>query len=224
MTLGGYIKDFRTTHNLSMDDFAQRSGLSKAYVSILERNYNPSTKRAAIPSLNTIKRVANSTGLEFNDLLMLLDDNYARFKGDCNVKISSTSERLKQLMSERNLRQIDILNAAAPFCVKYGVKLGKNDLSQYVSGKVEPGQWKLTILGLALNVSEVWLMGFDVPREREMKCNYSTIPLSSPIELSQIEKEIILAYRQADALDQRLVLRTLKIDVDTGKNAEVDAG
>lgn len=83
------------------------------------------------------------------------------------MKSSNTSERLKAIMEIRRLRQIDILNQAKPFCDKYGVKLGKNDLSQYVSGKVEPGQEKLTVLGLALDVSETWLMGYDVPMERE---------------------------------------------------------
>ncbi len=69
-------------------------------------------------------------------------------------------------MSETGLKQVDILDRAKPYCDKYKIKLGKNDLSQYVNGKVEPGQEKLTILGLALNVSEAWLMGYDVPRER----------------------------------------------------------
>lgn len=84
------------------------------------------------------------------------------------MKSFTTSQRLKQLMEAKGLRQVDILTAAEPFCKKYGVKLGKNDLSQYVSGKVEPGQDKLTILGLALGVSEAWLMGFDVSAERNI--------------------------------------------------------
>lgn len=75
------------------------------------------------------------------------------------MKQFTTSQRLEQIMRSRNMRQVDILNAAEPYCRKYGIKLGKNDLSQYVSGKVEPGQDKLTILGLALNVSEAWLSG-----------------------------------------------------------------
>lgn len=79
----------------------------------------------------------------------------------------TTSTRLRWLLSERGLKQVDILEKAAPYCKEYGVKLNKSDLSQYVSGKVEPGQDKLTVLGLALNVSEAWLMGFDVPMERE---------------------------------------------------------
>lgn len=82
------------------------------------------------------------------------------------MKKHTTSQRLKQIMSTRNLRQVDILEAAEPFCKKYNVKLEKNALSQYVSGKVEPGQEKLTILGMALGVSEAWLMGYEVPMER----------------------------------------------------------
>lgn len=83
------------------------------------------------------------------------------------MKKETTSSRLKQIMSERKLRQVDILNMAKPFCEKFGVKLEKNDLSQYVSGKVEPKQDKITVLGLALNVSEAWLMGYDVPMGKE---------------------------------------------------------
>ena len=83
------------------------------------------------------------------------------------MKITNTSARLKALMDERRIRQVDILAAAKPFCDKYGVKLAKNDLSQYVNGKVEPGQEKLSILGMALNVSEAWLMGYDVSRVRD---------------------------------------------------------
>lgn len=83
------------------------------------------------------------------------------------MKKLTTAQRLKQIMEARNMRQVDILRAAEPFCKKYSVKLGKNDLSQYVSGKVVPGQDKLTILGLALNVNEAWLMGYNVPPERK---------------------------------------------------------
>ena len=81
------------------------------------------------------------------------------------MKISNTSERLKQLMNERNLRQVDILNASQHFCKQYDVKMNKSDISQYCSGKVEPNQDKLFVLSAALNVNVSWLMGYDVPRE-----------------------------------------------------------
>ena len=91
------------------------------------------------------------------------------------MKKENTSLRLKKIMAERNLRQVDILERTKPFCTKYDVKMNKSDLSQYVSGKVEPSQEKLVILGLALNVSEAWLMGLDVPIERPNNTN-STSP------------------------------------------------
>jgi len=83
------------------------------------------------------------------------------------LKRHTTSERLKQIMNEHMQKQVDILNLAKPYCDKYNVKLNRNDLSQYVNGKVEPKQTKLSILGLALNVNEAWLMGYDVPIYRE---------------------------------------------------------
>ena len=98
------------------------------------------------------------------------------------MKVSTTSERLKQLLSERKMRQVDILDAAKPYTEKYNVKLNKNDLSQYINGKTEPGQSKLSILGMALKVNEAWLMGYDVPMERNKKdADYSSIKGIIPI-------------------------------------------
>ena len=91
------------------------------------------------------------------------------------MKVANTSMRLKEIIARRNIRQVDILNAAKPYCTKFGIKLEKNDLSQYVNGKVEPGQEKLTILGLALDVSEAWLMGYDVPMERNLSPQIANI-------------------------------------------------
>lgn len=92
------------------------------------------------------------------------------------MKNSNTSERLKEIMNTRGLKQVDILEKAKPYCQKYGVRLGRNDLSQYVSGKVTPGQEKLTVLGLALGVTETWLMGYDVPMERDNNEKINSLP------------------------------------------------
>lgn len=72
----------------------------------------------------------------------------------------TTAIRLKKIMEERNLRQADILELAKPYCEKYGIRLGRPDISQYVSGKTMPNQNKLYILARALNVNEAWLMGY----------------------------------------------------------------
>lgn len=75
--------------------------------------------------------------------------------------MESTSKRLYKIMNEKNLRQVDVLNLAKPFCEKYNVRISKSDLSQFLSGAIIPGTKKLLMLGMALDVSEPWLMGYD---------------------------------------------------------------
>ena len=70
--------------------------------------------------------------------------------------------RLRQLMQERNLKQKDILEMSKPYQEKLGIRLSKSHLSQYVNDKSRPDQNKYYLLSLALDVSEPWLMGFDV--------------------------------------------------------------
>ncbi|HAP6045677.1 TPA: helix-turn-helix domain-containing protein [Enterococcus faecium] len=68
-------------------------------------------------------------------------------------------------MSERNLKQVDILNMSLPLQKETGIKMSKSHLSQYVNGKSSPDQHKLYLLAKTLNVSEAWLLGYDVPKE-----------------------------------------------------------
>lgn len=75
MILGDLIKEYRREHGYSMDQFAKMSGLSKAYISILERNVNPVNNKPVIPSLETIKAVAQAISMDFNDVIAVLDGN-----------------------------------------------------------------------------------------------------------------------------------------------------
>lgn len=77
----------------------------------------------------------------------------------------TTGERLKILMKERHLKQSEILELCRPYSEELGVKIGKNDLSQYVTDKFQPGTDKLFLLSKALRVNEVWLLGYNVPAE-----------------------------------------------------------
>lgn len=102
----------------------------------------------------------------------------------------TTSKRLKQIMNERGLKQVEILELCKFYSGKYQVKVAKNDLSQYISGKVQPSQNKLTVLALALNVNEVWLLGYDVPPETDAFCN------NLVSNYSEDEISIINSYRE----------------------------
>ena len=113
------------------------------------------------------------------------------------MKKENTAIRLKTIMNMRGLRQVDILNLTVPYCQKYSVKMNKSDISQYCSGKTEPNQEKLFILGNALNVSEAWHMGMEGPNKTE------SVRSSS---VSAQCKEIIEVCNQLSPHNQRKVL------------------
>ena len=73
MTLGEYIKGYRKSNDMTMDDFAKKSGLSKGYISMLEKNRHPQNGKPITPTLETCKKAASAMGLSVNDLLGKLD-------------------------------------------------------------------------------------------------------------------------------------------------------
>lgn len=91
--------------------------------------------------------------------------------------MATTGDRLRQLMAERGLKQKDIVDKCQPFCQYYNERLGGPDISAYVNGKYLPAQKKIAILARALNVTEGWLMGLDVPRERELILKTRKVPI-----------------------------------------------
>lgn len=150
------------------------------------------------------------------------------------MKEISTADRLKQIMVERGLKQVDILEACKPYCVKYGVKLNKNDLSQYVSGKVIPKQDKLSILAMALKVNEVWLMGYDVPSEQDYQKWNAKFDSDKLSEESALLKKIQTVYGlstqqavelfiQLDSTDQGRALERMEAMLEDEKYSAKDA-
>ena len=76
----------------------------------------------------------------------------------------TSTERINQIMKEKKLRQIDVLNLAKPFQQKYNIKFSKSHLSQYVNGKSNPDNEKIFLLSKVFGVTEAWLLGYNVPR------------------------------------------------------------
>ena len=79
------------------------------------------------------------------------------------MKKSSTAKRLAEYMTIYQKRQIDILEDVKPYCEEFGIKINKSEISQYLSGKFEPGNKKIYVLSIALGVNPLWLMGYDEP-------------------------------------------------------------
>ena len=73
MKIGEIINTYRTENGLSMDEFAERSTLSKGYISMLEKGINPRNNKPIIPSLPTIAKVAGGMGKPFDEVFNMLD-------------------------------------------------------------------------------------------------------------------------------------------------------
>lgn len=86
MTLGDIIKNYRTTHQLSMDAFAEKSGISKAYISLLEKNKHPKTLKPIAPSIQCIRQAADAMNMDFNIL-------FAQLEGDVSLDVTNIAQK-----------------------------------------------------------------------------------------------------------------------------------
>lgn len=78
--------------------------------------------------------------------------------------------RLKKAMQIRNIKAIELSEKA---------QLPKSAISQYLSGLYEAKQKSIFKLAKVLDVSEGWLMGLDVPMDREIKTDILGNPVVS---------------------------------------------
>lgn len=72
-------------------------------------------------------------------------------------RVATTADRLREAMAETGKKQADLMRETG---------LDRGAISSYLSGKYEPKQKAINKLAVALGVSEMWLWGYDVPRER----------------------------------------------------------
>lgn len=85
------------------------------------------------------------------------------FKGT-DYRHSSFRERLKEAMDLRKMTQADLARCTG---------LNKGGISNYVTGRYEPKEDIIKKLALALNCSEAWLRGYDVPMRPKQEKIYS---------------------------------------------------
>lgn len=117
------------------------------------------------------------------------------------------SERIKQGLEIQEMTQTQLANKA---------NIDKGQLSSYISGKYKPRQNNIDALARALNVSEAWLMGFDVPMERVSgKTENKQISF-----ISEKSKEILEIYLQLSSNNQQRVLTYSKTLLSTQQMEE----
>ncbi len=84
--------------------------------------------------------------------------------------IDTFSNRLNTAMRIRNIKATELSE-------KTGI--AKSSLSEYINGKYEAKQDGVYLLAKALDVNEAWLMGLDVPMERNIKTDILGNPVVS---------------------------------------------
>ena len=114
-----------------------------------------------------------------------------------NSKIEPCAKRIVKAMSLRDMKQVDL-------CTITGIP--KSAMSQYIKGSFEPKQDRVFLMAKALNVSEAWLMGYDVPMEKEQK-NIST----NELPLTDGEKMMLELFRKIPEEHQPQALEMLRV-------------
>lgn len=108
-------------------------------------------------------------------------------------KIETCGQRIERALVLRKMKQADLCkNADIP----------KSSLSLYLRGAYEPKQDRVYKMAIVLNVSETWLMGYDVPMER----NETT----TSIELMDSEKTMLELFRRIPETQQRILIQMLR--------------
>lgn len=120
--------------------------------------------------------------------------NYAK-------RVATTAERLKEAMLIVGKSQNDLANETG---------LSHSTISRYVSGAIEPRQKAAYLLAQALNVSETWLWGYDVQRERTSMQVKSGILSDIYYKIMQDEElfDMVEKLAQLDA-EKRQVAKTV---------------
>ena len=103
MELKTLINSYRTEHNLTMEQFAKSASLSKGYISMLEKGYNPQTGKKIIPSISALNNIAIATGTDLDHLLKIIDDIEVSLDSPAQDLIISNPQEEQLIIGYRNL-------------------------------------------------------------------------------------------------------------------------
>lgn len=92
------------------------------------------------------------------------------------MKISTTSNRLKELLEVKQISQAILSKTMG---------ISRSAMCQYISGRITPKQDKLYVISITYGVSLAWLMGYDVPMD-------ASLPV---VTYTDEEQDLIFKYR-----------------------------
>ena len=110
----------------------------------------------------------------------------------------SCAIRIKRALSIRAMKQSELCRIT---------NIPKSAISQYLSGCFEPKQDRIYLIAKTLDVSEAWLMGYDVPMERQ-----KNIP-QDKTDLSEGEKMMLELFNQVPEEQQEMLIEMIRVAI-----------
>lgn len=117
-------------------------------------------------------------------------------------RIESCGKRIAKALSVRNMKQAELCKLA---------NVPKSSLSLYLSGAYEPKQDRIYSIAQVLNVSEAWLMGYDVPMEKQNESS------SANIKITEEEQILLDLFRRVPEDKQEIVLQMIRAALGSPK-------
>ena len=122
-------------------------------------------------------------------------------------RIETCANRIRTALKTRRMKQVELCQLA---------KVPESSLSLYLKGEYEPKQNRIYDMARVLNVSEAWLMGYDVPMEREKPTPKERIVLTENqrklldlFDLVPEDKQPMLLEKIANAIESLQLFQLL---------------
>lgn len=108
---------------------------------------------------------------------------------------SSTAQRMKIALKKSNMKQVELSRLTG---------IDKGSISNYLYGRYEPKSDAINKMATVLNVSEMWLWGYDVPMDR----NQNISP--DKLELTEGERMLLDLFNQIPEDKQQLAIEMIR--------------
>ncbi len=131
--------------------------------------------------------------------------------------------RLNKALTIRNISQVELSKSTG---------IPKSSISQYLSGYSKPKSDRIYLIANALNISEAWLIGYDVPMDGNEDTPEPSADLPRPVivecskdisaknmnaQLTSDEKDIVCKYRKMDDLDKGRISERMDVMLESEK-------
>lgn len=185
------LRERRKELNLTMLELAKKVGVSEGTISRWESGDIANMRQDKIVSLAKALDITPAYLMGWEDYPFQLKGVAEReLEKRKSIKpIENFNIRLEQALEKKNIKILELSQKAG---------LSENLLSGYLLGRTNPSAYHIYLLGKILEVSQDWLMGYDVP----MEATY----YSKNYELSAEEECIITIYRNLNKAGQDRML------------------